>query len=382
MSESVPPQLPQQPPPIPPNSSGRAPMPQYRYQPPKRTTTPSQTFAIFSLVLGIIGLLGSVCYVGIVFAAVGITLGILHLRAQDSGRALAWTGIVLSGLAFVVVLVEGAIFAFFFSGMFGNMRDEMEMHRFAEWEGVRAPEFDVTTSDGKTLKLSELKGQRVVVCVLGFSFGKNRTLSDLDTLATELAGSSTFIGVDSDSGGLDSFGDKEKDAGFNIVSSELPLPYGDAATETAVFFIDRKGVIDHVVEGRRSLERLRSFATAPDYAWKVKDDPSDPEPELTDSPTPLVPTELWTVSTTDCPGLCLADLDKDGNDDIGVVESSGKLQAYDLEGKKLNSIQLPALDMFGLRFLNPKNISMPRICTYVESGIDKTGGPRLLTYEK
>ncbi|MBX7258192.1 MAG: PQQ-binding-like beta-propeller repeat protein [Candidatus Hydrogenedentes bacterium] len=381
MSGTIPPQLPQQPPPLPPNLLKTPPNPQYRYTPPRRKASSDKTLAVTSLILGIVGLLGSSCFVGLFFAVAGILVGIFHLKGQTEARPVAWTGIALSTVACFVAVASMIFFSSLLGDMFGNMNQDMESHFFAEWEGVRAPDFDVVSDQGTKLKLSELRGQRVVVCVFEFMLtGQKQMIDDINTLATELTGSTTFIVINEGVASLPSVDKNGNPSKIQVVSSNMPVPYGDGALDTTLFFIERQGVIDHVIERKRSIEKLRKLATAPDYSWKVKEDPDDPEPELTESPSPLALKEMWRLPLSEAASLSIGDLNQDGSNDICVVNSDGKLTAYDPDGKPVHSIRLAGISVFGMRALGVQGVAMPRLESQVEFGTHKTG-PRLLVYE-
>jgi peroxiredoxin len=148
---------------------------------------------------------------------------------------------------------------------------------FDAWQGVLAPDISVTTLEGKTLKLSELKGKRVV----------------LDFWATwcppcrkeiphfiELANGASpdelvIIGISSeDADTLKAFVKKN---GINYpiaLADDLPSPYSDVTGIPTTFFIDRQGVIQDVLVGYHDFNQLKSRALATDTVGEPKPAPN------------------------------------------------------------------------------------------------------------
>lgn len=56
-------------------------------------------FAIASMVLGILSLVGACCYgLGVILAIIGLILGIISLKQQRPGKGMAIAGVITSGL--------------------------------------------------------------------------------------------------------------------------------------------------------------------------------------------------------------------------------------------------------------------------------------------
>src|SRR5690606_13113785 len=97
---------------------------------------------------------------------VGFVLGIIHLRGAHNARVMAGWGIGLSVVGFLVGLGFLSLYTWFYVYHVMPMMAEFEDEPALDiWEGVRSPDLTVTTLDGNTLTLSELKGKRVVLAM-------------------------------------------------------------------------------------------------------------------------------------------------------------------------------------------------------------------------
>jgi peroxiredoxin len=247
-------------------------------------SSPRLGLAIASLVLGILAFLSSFLVIGALFGLIGLILGVGHVLRRQGRNAMAWTGVVLSVLSIVIGTGFGVIYfkainspefkkafeaAMSGAGQGGNV--------FEKWKGVAAPDFTVTTLDGKAIKLGELKGKRVVVdfwatwcppCVMEIPhFIQLRSDSPADELV--------IVGISSeDATTLKSFV-KKKGINYPIASEDdLPAPYNEVSSIPTTFMIDRKGVIQEVLVGYHDFEKLKAHALAADFE-------GEPKPALT-----------------------------------------------------------------------------------------------------
>jgi len=245
--------------------------------PPISPATPRRTgLPIASLVLGILALPASLLVIGALFGICGLILGVVHLRRGHGGNGLAWTGIILSSVAMLMGISIGLLgLSYFRSPEFQEKWKEItqraapqtDKEQFAEWLGLAAPNFSVTTLDGKTIQLSDLKGKHVVLdfwatwcppCVMEIPhFIQLRK----ETPETELV----IVGISSeDKDTLKSFVTK-KGINYPIASADdLPSPYKDVSAIPTTFFIDRQGIIQHVLVGYHDLDELKKQALAAD----------------------------------------------------------------------------------------------------------------------
>lgn len=260
---------------------------------PQPPSAPGSGLAIASLVLGILGFVSSFFIVGAVFSLVGFILGIAHLRRRQGRNGMAWAGLTLSAIGIVIGVAMGAIcFKLVTSPAFqAKIRKLMEGvdqsapavsdDGFGEWIGVVAPDFSVTTLDNQTIKLSELKGKRVVVdfwatwcppCVQAIPhFIKLRSQTSPEDLV--------IVGISSeDTDTLNSFA-RRKGINYSIASTDdLPAPYKNVSTPPVTFFVDRKGVIQNVFVGYHEFDSLKKHALADDFAGEPRTSPDGGTP--------------------------------------------------------------------------------------------------------
>jgi peroxiredoxin len=251
---------------------------------------PRPGLAIASLVLGILACVSSLFVVGALFGLVGFILGVAHLLRRQGRNGMAWTGLVLSTMGILVGVGMGILVVkFFTSPEFQNEFKKVmaaagrgappatQPDEFGDWVGVAAPDFSVTTLDGQVLKLSELKGKRVVVdfwatwcppCVEEIpQFIKLRSETSADDLI--------IVGISSEEAATLKPFVKQKGINYPIASADdLPAPYQDVSEPPTTFFIDRKGVIQNVLTGYHDFEDLKTHALAEDFAGEPKPAPN------------------------------------------------------------------------------------------------------------
>lgn len=240
--------------------------------------------AIASLVLGILAFLSSFLVVGALLGLLGLILGTVHVMRRQGRNAMAWTGVVLSVLSLVIGAGFGVIY--FKAVNSPEFKEAFEaamkgaapgMNDFEDWKGVAAPDFSVTTLDGKTIQLSELKGKRVIVdfwatwcppCV--------KEIPHFIKLSSETpADQLVIVGISSeDEDTLKPFV-KKKGINYPIASADdLAAPYSDVSSIPTTFFIDRKGIIQDVLVGYHDFENLKEHALAEDFAGEPKPAPT------------------------------------------------------------------------------------------------------------
>lgn len=216
--------------------------------------------ALASVVLGALGLALSNLLLGGVLAIVGLMLGIVHIGLNAKSKPLAWTGIGLSAAALLV----GARLAM-----------NPPPNPFANWIGVPAPDFSVGTLDGRRVTLSEFRGRRVILnfwsttcppCVA--------EIPDLEKLHRAASNEVVVIGLTLDKPDALRRFIKRNEMTYSVATNiALPRPFADVRLMPTTFFIDRKGVIQDIVEGQLTFEQFQNAAVAPDYQGQIKPEP-------------------------------------------------------------------------------------------------------------
>lgn len=237
---------------------------------------PRLGLAIASLIFGIVAMVSSLFLVGAVFGLVGLTLGLLHVVQKRGPNVMAWWGIGLSALSIAASVAFGFVYYQMFMQYQQSRGSAESDSAFPQWIGVAAPDMSVTTLDGNSVRLDQLKGKRIILdfwatwcgpCVMEIPH-----LNQLygDTSRDDLV----ILGIsDEDEGTLKPFV-KAKGINYLVASAkELPAPYKDVQVIPTTFFIDRKGVIQSVLRGYHDLDQLKELALAKDYAGDPKPSP-------------------------------------------------------------------------------------------------------------
>lgn len=225
--------------------------------------------ATSSLVLGLVACLMSLFVIGGIFGLAGLALGLAHILQKRGANGMAWWGISLSTVAILASVAVGVM----------TMRTmgplSMRSGPFQSWQGVAAPDMSLTMLDGKTVRLRDLKGKRVVLNFWATWCGpcieeipefvrlyKETPRSDLEIVGISDEAEETlrpFVA--------------EKAMTYPVVSAkELPAPYGQIEVIPTTFFIDRKGVIQSVFLGSLNFNELKARATAAD--WQGQPNPA------------------------------------------------------------------------------------------------------------
>jgi len=323
--------------------------------------------AIASLVLGILALVLSLFLIGILFGLIGVILGLVHLRRHRGSNGMAWWGV---GLSMLGILASVGLGIAYYQG-FKQLKQMIASEGTAgggvaveAWEGVLAPDFSVATLDGHTIKLSELRGKRVVLdfwatwcppCV--------KEIPHFIQLHNETSRENlVIVGISSEEEGKLKPFVKKHGVSYLIASADgLPSPYKDVQSIPTTFFIDRQGVIQSILVGYHDLKELKARALAKDFEGEPKAAPAPPLSGSKTGTNTLKPVELWSGNLPGAQTLCPGDWDGDGTAEI-LVAAGRQLHVLAADGKERNTIQLA--DHFSM----------------IECGRHKTHGPRLLGY--
>ncbi len=240
---------------------------------PTLQPVPSRSgLATSSLVVGLVACLLSLFVIGGIFGLAGLILGLLHILQKRGSNGMAWWGVSLSVVAILASIAVAVVAV-------RAVRSTMtQAGPFQNWQGVAAPDLSLTMLDGKVVKLSDLKGKRIVLDFWATWCGpcveeipefvrlyKETTRDDLE-----------IIGISDESEETLKPFVAEKAMPYLIASAKnLPAPFSQVEAIPTTFFIDRKGVIQSVLVGSRDYEDLKAQATARDWQGEPKPAPHD-----------------------------------------------------------------------------------------------------------
>lgn len=240
------------------------------------TTRPTTTtdglkigLAVATLVLGIVSIAMSILVTGAVFGLTGAILGISCLIGKSAGKKMAGWGLGLS----VVGILLSCLFALAYYSAHVQRNKGLDNNNektglFDEWIGQKAPDITLTDVEGNSIKLSELKGKRVVL-----NFWGTWWIRDRDTIPHFIELRKTIPEEELVIIGISKANAEEvrgvgRQVGINypiVSTNKLPPPFNKVHLTPVTFFIDSNGVIQSVLKGYHSLEKLKSRALAPNY---------------------------------------------------------------------------------------------------------------------
>jgi thiol-disulfide isomerase/thioredoxin len=173
----------------------------------------------------------------------------------------------------VVVLALLAVEAFYYFSVPPLSAEEKAL---LVWQGVRAPDFSVTNLDGQAVQLADFKGKRVVLnfwatwcppCLEEIpNFIKLRNA----TSPTKVV----IIGISTDDEATQKAFAQRHGINYPLtILQNVPSPYQDVDVIPVTMFIDRTGVIQHVLFGPQDFKTLDKYAAESDFVGEVKPAP-------------------------------------------------------------------------------------------------------------
>ena len=235
---------------------------------------PGLNLAIAALVLGVASIPFSLLLIGGIYGLIGLVLAIVHLKRKYPLRATAVWGLSLSSLGLLFSAGLGAHYIWSFLRIRESV-SAMRSERFDHWLDTQAPDFSVKDLDGNEIRLSGLKGRRVILDFWATWCGPCRMeIPHLVKLANSFDSNDlVIIGISSEPNEtLRSFAEKENINYTLALEGDLPSPYADITSVPTTFFIDRQGVIRNIVTGYHDFDELKALIMTLD----PKPDPNGP----------------------------------------------------------------------------------------------------------
>jgi peroxiredoxin len=157
-----------------------------------------------------------------------------------------------------------------------------EQRALLAWDGVRAPDFCVTSVDGQAIRLADLKGKRVIVnfwatwCAPCLA-----EIPNFIKLRAETSAANVFIlGLSTDEAATQKSFAQRNGVNYPLaLLQNVPAPYQDIVKIPVTIVVDRNGVVQHAVLGPQDLQALEKFAAEPDFAGTVKSAPDSQSPK-------------------------------------------------------------------------------------------------------
>ncbi len=298
-----------------------------------------------SVTLGVLGILLSLALFGGLLGVAGIIVGLWHLVRHPEKKLRACLGVALSLVAILVALGQICLFTSVLGG-FGfapHMGELLGFGGFNRWAGVAAPDFEVTTLDGKKLTLADFRGQRMVVHVFDrWDDASQREAEHLERLVKEHP-EVAVLGMDSEA--------QEKVRSYQglvhspypvVCSREMDEPYRRFAMGNAFLFIDKKGVIDKVLMMVRDYGQFAQAATAGDFAGTAQPRPKGAIANAVDAPRLLALNKVWSRPAEGVKNIATGDWNGDGADEL-IVLGTVKVECIDAIGNTVGEWAPPLM---------------------------------------
>jgi peroxiredoxin len=244
---------------------------------------PRLGMAIASLALGIAACIFSLFVVGALFGLVGLLLGLLHVFQKRGPNSMAWWGIGLSIVSVLASIAMGVVYYHLITASMKNLASESDS-AFNSLIGSEAPDIAITTLDGKPIRLSQLKGKRVVLDFWATWCGP--CVSEMPHFVRLYKESSRndmiIIGISTENETKVRSFVAKKGINYPIaVAHDLPSPYKDIAAIPTTLFIDRNGILQSVLVGSRDFDELKDNALTTDFRRTPQSEPAEPS-KITD----------------------------------------------------------------------------------------------------
>lgn len=172
---------------------------------------------------------------------------------MSASREKTW-----SLVKFVLAVIAGFFLVQFVITNFGR-RFSPQDEVLASWEGRPAPELTFTTTEGESVKLSDLRGRAVILDFWATWCGPcMQEIPHFKELQKEYGDKIAVVGISSESIDVLKEFVSSSNPGYRIgIADALPAPFSDIRAIPTTFFIDGEGTVRRVVLGYHDIEELR-----------------------------------------------------------------------------------------------------------------------------
>lgn len=175
-----------------------------------------------------------------------------------------------------LLVIALAVLAFETFYYFAEPHLNPEQKMLLKWTGVRAPDFSATTIDGKTIRLPDLKGKRILLNFWAtWCPPCQEEIPNFIKLREAVSPTNVFIlGLSTDDAATQKTFAQQNGINYPLaILQNVPSPYQNIALIPATIVIDRNGVIQEAVLGPQTFETLEKFANESDFSGTVKSVP-------------------------------------------------------------------------------------------------------------
>jgi peroxiredoxin len=230
--------------------------------PPPGLSGPSSALAWVSLGLGITALLLGLLVIGALAGIAGLITGILYLARKPAiHRAAALGGILLSVLG--LALAAGVVLYGWRMACAVLESGNREYFNAAAWIGKPVPDLVLCASDGRIIRMAELRGQPAVIDMwASWHPSCEAAVPDFNRLAAETASQGVHVVAITFENPAD-VTEFTRDHPIQypiVVTNDLPPPFGSIALVPTTFFLGPDGRIRDIKVGYDGYDALKAAA--------------------------------------------------------------------------------------------------------------------------